>query len=147
MASAAGIGKLAKFRALSAADQWLIVRAAFWLLIARIMIAVTTFEKLAQRLSSGQASERVVGDPDLLKRVGYAVTAAAAHVPWRSDCFPQTIAARMLLKGYDHPSAIHLGVERVGDSDLAGHAWLTCGDVVVVGGDELDRYTEVHRLT
>ncbi len=27
---------------------------------------------------------------------------------------------------------------------LAGHAWLTCGDTVVTGGEELD--TEIHRL-
>ena len=75
-----------------------------------------------------------------------AVAAAANNVPWRSDCFPQTIAARGLLLTYGYRSTIHLGVERAGDGIL-GHAWLTCGDVVVTGDSELDRYTEIHRFT
>jgi hypothetical protein len=40
----------------------------------------------------------------------------------------------MLLKHHGYGSTIHLGVKRVGDGELEGHAWLTCGDVVVTGG-------------
>ena len=146
MAGAEPKGKPAKFLALDAADKWLVVRATFWLLAARVMILMTPFEKLATRLSASADNEEKKVDPELLGRVGYAVAVAAAQVPWRSDCFPQTIAAHMLLKGKGISSVIHLGVERVGDSGLDGHAWLTCGDTVVIGGAELDRYTEVHRL-
>ena len=69
--------------------------------------------------------------------------AAAGNVPWRSDCFPQTIAARMILRHHGYASTIHLGIERQGESDLIGHAWVTCGDTVVTGGEDLDRYTEM----
>ena len=135
--------KLRRFGELSLADKWLLMRAAAWLGIARLRLAITPFEKLAGELPKEQGAS--APDPDLLERVGFAVSAAAANVPWRSDCFPQTIAARSLLKTYGLASTVHLGVERV-DDDLAGHAWLTCGDTVVTGGADLDRYTEVHRL-
>ena len=75
------------------------------------------------------------------------VSPQVSHVPWRSDCFPQTIAARMLLKRHGYASTIHIGVERIGDDELKGHAWLTCGETVITGGTDLDRYPELHTLS
>ena len=131
---------------LDAVDKWLLLRATAWLAIARIMLTVMPFRQLSARLSAKSNSPQIEPDPDLLQRITYAVSAAANNVPWRSDCFPQTIAARMLLKRYGHASTIHFGVERVGEDVLEGHAWLTCGETVVTGAAELDRYAEVHRL-
>ena len=136
--------KLRRFGELSGPDQWLLLRAAVWLAVARLRLVVTPFQKLATRLAAEEGGSEP--DPDLIHRVGFAVSTAAANVPWRSDCFPQTIAARSILKRYGYTSTVHLGVDRVGTNDLLGHAWLTCGDTVVTGGADLDRYTEVHRL-
>ena len=131
---------------LDAANKWLLLRATAWLAIARIMLTVMPFRQLSARLSAKSHSPQIEPDPDLLQRITYAVSAAANNVPWRSDCFPQTIAARMLLKSYGLASTIHFGVDRVGEEVLEGHAWLTCGETVVTGAAELDRYAEVHRL-
>jgi len=139
--------RLKRFAQLSGTDKWLLVRAVAWLAIARLMLAGMSFRRLSARLSAAQEATRVEPDPELLASVGRAVAVAAKHVPWRSDCFPQTIAARMLLRGYGLPSTIHFGVERIGDDELAGHAWLTCGETVVTGGGELDRYIELHSLS
>ena len=136
--------KLRRFGELSGPDKWLLLRAAVWLGVARLRLAVTPFQKLVERLSPEQGGSDP--DPDLVYRVGLAVSRAAANVPWRSDCFPQTIAARSMLNRLGYTSTVHLGVDRVGEDDLMGHAWLTCGDTVVTGGVDLDRYTEVHRL-
>ena len=136
--------KLRRFGELSLADKWLLLRAVFWLAVARVWLLVTPFRHVARRLSD--KSEHKVADPVLLQRIGYAVSAAGANVPWRSDCFPQAIAARALLRSFGYSSIIHLGVEKPDTDALAGHAWLTCEDTVVTGGADLDRYTEVHRL-
>ena len=95
------------------------------------------------KLPREQDSEVDRPEPELLRRIGCAVSAAAANVPWRSDCFPQCIAGWMLLKHYGYNSTIHLGVEKKGKDYLAGHAWLTNGGKVVVGGENLDRYTQM----
>jgi hypothetical protein len=137
---------LGKFGELDGADQWLVLRAAAWLGIARLMLIVMPFRRLAERLASDNKSSLVDPDADFLKRTGYAVSVAASRVPWRADCFPQTIAARMILKNKGYPSTIHIGVERVGDNVLNGHAWLTCGETVVTGDYDLQRYTELHTL-
>ena len=132
---------------LDGADRWLLLRAMAWLGIARIMLIVMPFRRLVARLSTETNSTQIEPDQDLLQRIAYAISAAANNVPWRSDCFPQTIAARMLLKRYGHASTIHFGVERVGEDVLNGHAWLTCGGTVVIGGAELHRYSELHSLS
>ena len=137
-------GKLAKFVKLDGLDRRLLVRAVFSLAMARLRLALTPFQKLATRLASEQGGSEP--DPELVNRVGLAVSRAAANVPWRSDCFPQTIAARSMLKRYGYASTVHLGVDRVGADELLGHAWLTCGDTVLTGGADIDRFTEVHRL-
>ena len=49
----------------------------------------------------------------------------------------------MLLKHHGYPSTIHLGVEKRCSDSLAGHAWLTCGGTIVLGGKESARYTEM----
>lgn len=147
--------KLRRFGELSGPDKGLLLRAVVWLAIARVRLAITPFPKLVEGLSSKPENKvsvtlfpsNRVTDTLFPERVGYAVRMAAANVPWRSDCFPQTIAAYSMLKRYGYSSTVHLGVERVGEDDLLGHAWLTCADTVVTGGAELDRYTEVHRLS
>ena len=135
--------KLAKFSALAGADKLLLLHATVWLALARLMLLLMPFNKLATRLSGERGSSIYQVDPELLERIGYAVRAAAGNVPWRSDCFPQCIAGRMLLKHYGHKSTIHLGVEKKDKDSIAGHAWLTCDGNVVVGGEDLDRYTEM----
>ena len=137
--------KWRRFIQLDGADKWLLLRATVWLAIARIMLVAMSFERLSARLSATGNSAQAEPDQDLLERIGFAVSAAANNVPWRSDCFPQTIAARMLLKRFGYASTIHIGVERAGEDVLNGHAWLTCGETVVTGGAELDRYAEIHR--
>jgi len=139
-----GRGRLRRFRQLDPADRRLFLGAAYWLAVARVWLLVLPFRYLADRLGTGAGS--VEPDPVLLERVGRAVSSAAAHVPWRSDCFPQSIAANRLLKRLGYASTIHLGVERAGEQGLSGHAWVTCGTVVVTGGTEVARYAEIHRF-
>ena len=146
MTSQLRTGKLQRFLELDRADRWLLLSAVAWLAVARVRLAATPFARLAEGLASKPVSSDVPVDSRLPERVGFVVRAAANNVPWRSDCFPQAIAAREMLRRRGCASAIHLGVDKVDEKNIAGHAWLTCGDTVVTGGETMDRYFEVHRL-
>ena len=134
--------KLRRFGRLEGRDKWMLFHAALWLAAARVMLMAMPFPKLASSLSGKDREEVDAPDAELLRRISAAVGAAAGNVPWRSDCFPQAIAGHMLLRHHGYRSTIHLGVERGGGDDLKGHAWLTSGDTVVTGGENLDRYVE-----
>ena len=137
---------LLRFRQLDGNDKLLLARAVVWLLMARIMIAIFCFRRIAAWLSTTPVVGDDAPEPDTLRRVGYTVSAAANHVPWRSDCLPQTIAARALLQRYGYSCKIHLGVEKTTADAIAGHAWLTCGETIVIGEAQAGRYTEIHHL-
>jgi hypothetical protein len=66
---------------------------------------------------------------------------AARHTPWRSECYPQALAARVLLTLAGVPHVVSFGVRRDGDA-LVAHAWVHAGDLTVTGGSG-HRYTEV----
>ena len=138
--------KLARFSELDGADKWLFLRAAAWLAVARLMLIVIPFRRLSTRLSANDNSVSEPPDQKYLRRVSFAVTAAANNVPWRSDCFPQAIAARILLNRQGYASTIHLGVEKTSPDAVVGHAWLTCRETVVTGGEKAGHYVEIHRL-
>ena len=138
--------KLEIFRAQDGADKRMLLHAAAWLAFARIMLLVLPFPRLAKRLSAKEDASESAPDPELIRRIGHAVQTAAGSLPWRSDCFPQGIAGWMVLKHHGYTGTIHLGVERSGEKDLVGHAWLTYGDTVITGGEDLGRYAEIHRL-
>ena len=138
--------KLRRFGGLSSADKWLFLRAVAWLAVARVMLIVLSFRRLSTRLSAGDNASSETPGQEYLQRVSFAMAAAASNVPWRSDCFPQAIAARMLLSRQGYGSTIHLGFEKAAPDTVAGHAWLTCGDTVVTGGEQVGRYAEIHRL-
>lgn len=105
------------------------------------------FRRLAEHIGTDAAPGHAPVDRDYLDRVSYAVNAAANNVPWRSDCFPRAIAAHKLLSKRGYATTIHLGVEKNSDSGIAAHAWLTCADVVVTGGEDVDRYTEMMTIS
>ena len=146
MTSQQHTSKFRRFLQLDIRDKRLLLSAVGRLLVARIQLAATPFARLAETPITGSGVTSSEIDAELLARIGFAVRAAANNVPWRSDCFPQAIAARALLREYGYASTIHIGVEKVGEGGIAGHAWLTCGNTVVTGDEGLDRYSEVHRL-
>src|SRR5262245_44559583 len=69
-----------------------------------------------------------------LARLSWAICAAAARVPWRSDCLPQAMAAERWLRRYGMRPHFFVGVAKDAHGRLEAHAWLRCDDVTVTGG-------------
>lgn len=127
-----------------------------WLLLggANLLIALLPFRVVRRLLGEDEA--RSGGDlpaegPALTaaqhaqaRRIGILVAGAAAHAPWRSDCYPQALAGRTMLALRRIPHAVCFGVRRDGDA-LVAHAWIRAGDLVVTGGNG-QSYTEVARF-
>jgi hypothetical protein len=72
--------------------------------------------------------------------VRWAVLSVARSSPIRFVCFPQCVAASVLLRGRGIGSVLHYGVTRK-DGALATHTWLQAGDRIVIGGEVSEEYT------
>jgi hypothetical protein len=114
-------------------QQWLdLGRAAYELALARWKVSHTDANELLGVMRSQGVATRPIGE--MAERVAFAIPRVASRVPWRANCLVQALAARRWLRRAGIASQIHLGVRKPTD-DLDAHAWLTCGDRIITGGD------------
>ena len=129
--------RLRRFLRRSWRDQWLFVTAYILLGLARLAINTLKFEALAKCLGTSGVETSTVELPAHLaeaRRIAWAVGAASRYTPWSSNCFPQAVAARFLLRRRGIPSTLYLGAAFKARTELEAHAWLRCGPLYVTGG-------------
>ena len=107
------------------------------LLIARIRHVSQPVGKILRELQD----KRIQSDGDTrsevdLLRLSWAIGAAAARVPWRSDCLLQAMAADRWLRRRGMQPEFFVGVTKDAGGQLEAHAWLRCGDAMVTGADD-----------
>lgn len=135
-----------KFRTAAAqpASVWLWIVPS-WMLIgtASALIVVLPFRWIARRLGHqlGSVSLTPVVTPVQQRRAHdlmRAIAIAAEYAPFRADCLPQAITARILCGLLHIPYALHLGVSTdtalAEDNGLAAHAWVVSGAICITGG-------------
>ncbi|GAA0267016.1 hypothetical protein GCM10009127_03290 [Alteraurantiacibacter aestuarii] len=118
----------------------LAIRALMELARARLRLVrleagdIHLYNRIAAR-SGRAAGKALAGDAAQVDLVARAVPGVARHIPWRSDCLIQAIAAQRLLTARGIATAIVIGVDRPAETGFAAHAWLEYGDRTVTGGD------------
>ena len=84
------------------------------------------------------------GERERALAVRRTIALAARYSPWKANCYPQAITARLLLGLYGVPYAIHFGLKRMPEGDgHDAHAWVVSGPVAVTGGHSFGAYTVV----
>lgn len=122
-----------------------------WILLglSRFMIVVLSFKSIAPWIGvhDGLAPRTplcTAEQENRLLAIKVAIGVASKYAPWRSDCFPQAITARVILGCYSIPFALFFGMRRdEGDGQLKAHAWLVSGRVKVSGGHSFNQFTSV----
>ena len=102
------------------------VRAGLFVLPFRVIRSLTA--KMRRRLPAHSAP-----------RCAWAVRAASRYVP-RATCLTQALAAQALLTESGHESSIEIGVMKDQRRRFRAHAWVICGEEIVIGGAGADRY-------
>jgi len=138
---------LREARSCTWAERRLVVEAALALTTMRMALAMVPFHRIARwlRLDEGEGSLDIVDQARSGTAVGWAVEAAAAHLPWATTCLMQSLAAAALLRRRHMTASLYLGVAR--DSSvpdgMAAHAWLRSGDTVLTGAASRDHFTVI----
>ncbi len=121
------------------ADQWLLLQALVLLGAARLAIRALPFPRLEPLIGTRSAeSPHEVSAPELqqARRVAWTIRRISDHTPWTSNCFPQALTARWLLRRKGIDSTLYLGAAFRPDGDgLRAHAWSRCGELYMTGGD------------
>lgn len=122
-----------------------------WLLLgaSRFVILTVPFRRLAFWLGVHEGIAPWVPLVDARSEatalsISRVVQMAAKYTPWKSNCFPQALTARILLGFYGVPYSLFFGVNRnAEDVTLAAHAWVAVGRVRVTGGMSFNQFIVV----
>jgi len=71
--------------------------------------------------------------------VAWAVAIAARYVPGGDNCLVQALAGAAIMARLGLRARVRLGVAHQGV--FAAHAWVECGDRIVIGAQEAARYS------
>jgi len=145
--------RLVRFAQVGSRRRAVLIEAVLWLLVARLSLIFVSFPRLARRLGT------VVGPDDtrallvqahcpddharLAAEIGWAVTRAARHVPFKAVCLPQAMAARIMLKRRGVDSVLHFGARIGQDKPIDAHAWLDAAGVEVTGYPVAETFAEI----
>ena len=145
--------RLRKFARVGGERRALLIEAAFWLLTARLALLFLPFPRIAGRLGTFVPA----GDPRVLQakaaaspkqvrlagEIGWAVTRAARHVPFKAVCLPQAMAAQIMLRRRGVASVMRFGAVRATEKTLEAHAWLDAAGVEVTGYPVAGQFVEI----
>jgi hypothetical protein len=126
------------------ADEWVLLAVAVAeLSIARFKLQSFTARSLLEETAPTRTAPLAVNEDTsrqeaLVTRVSWAIQRTAPHLPWRSDCLVQALAAQRWLRRGQVGSQLSLGVRKGSSDVIEAHAWLRCGNIVVTGGASED---------
>lgn len=103
------------------------------ILAVRLGLTLTSLKDVRASMLPRIGNDRHI-DLVAVARLAWAVKMAAYLVPFAS-CLTQAQACQILLARQGWDSTLFLGVRRTPAGKVEAHAWLRCGDNVVVGGD------------
>lgn len=138
----------AKWRKRSRIERLLLLEAFALLGVARLLVVSTPFRWLAASLGERMKESSPEVTPDdlhLARLVGQAVRSAASNTPWESVCLPQAVAGQWMLKRRGIAATLYLGAMKADNKpeQLAAHAWLRCGDIILTGAAGHRQFTVV----
>ena len=126
-----------------------------WLLAARVLLFAVPFPRLAKWFGQFtppigesarlQREDVPAAETNAAEAIGWAVTRAARHVPFRAVCLPQAIAAKAMLSRRGVKSVMHFGAAKGTSQEkpLETHAWLDAAGVEVTGYPVAQQFTEI----
>lgn len=144
--------RLSRLRRLDRRRRALLLEAVVWLGMARLLLLVVPFPRIARRLGrflppeEGRHQAFPVSPPpeqaDLAGAVGWAVSRAARHMPFQAVCLPQAMAAKVMLGRRGVPSVLSFGLTKT-LKGVESHAWLAAAGVEVTGYPVRHDFTEI----
>jgi len=115
------------------------IEAAVLLGAARLAIVALPSPRLmallGEPLTESAERELTGAERHKIGRVRWAILGISRRTPWTSNCLPQALTAKYMLRRRGLDSTIYVGAAFTPTKDaLRAHAWLRCHDVPVTGG-------------
>jgi len=126
-------------------DYTLFAEAWILLAFARFMLLFVPFRMIAKLLGKAmyEPPEGYGKDTAIQNRISEAIRRACSRSPWRTKCFEQAIAAKIMLKARSLPGTVYFGVNKKTPGKMEAHAWVKSNSLIVTGAAGVERFTVV----
>lgn len=127
----------------SIVDYRLFIEAWIYLSIAKLMVQLFPFKKIASKLGTPQQdSSKQTATSSMVDQIELSIVRAVKYVFFTSKCYDQALAVTLMLKRRRVSSTIYFGVYKE-LNQLIAHAWVKCGDKIVAGKKGYEKFTPV----
>jgi hypothetical protein len=138
--------KLDRFFHLSPGERRAFFEAACMLLFVRLAVLLLPFRWIAPRLTACVSGSPVKHGTKLDHQaalIGQSIDRAGYYMPWKSTCLVRAITGKFMLRRRRISNTLYLGVAWDEPHAMAAHAWLCCGNRIVTGAREKERFAVV----
>ena len=129
-------------------ERELYVRAFLLVVGIRLILWLLPFSVCRRLLVGGRPPFGfAASDPQLSPAaIAAAVNRVARLVPG-ATCLPRALAVQALLRRSGHAAHLRIGIARADAAGIEAHAWIEYGDSIVIGGEDLARYSQLPALS
>ncbi len=141
------MSKIKTFFRLSPVTQLLFIEALFLLPLCQCSVKLLHFKHLIKLFKlkpcNTPSSSQITTSKDIVELVGWVIyKALSIPGPSRARCLAQALTARILLHQQGQKCVLTIGAA-IGDQTMIAHAWLYCGEIVVAGKKEIEKYQKI----
>jgi hypothetical protein len=122
---------------LSKSEILLLLQAGALVVAVRVALWIWPYDRVRAYLDGRQV---VLEHGQPSARVVRFISAVSRFVP-RANCLTRALAAETLLRRHGHTATLQIGVSKNSSEYLQAHAWVECGGIIVMGGDEAEGFT------
>ena len=120
----------------------MILEAIVFLIFAKLLLVVVPFSWLSRYM--GELVDTPPNDTFVksneVSLISRAIVKANRNIPFETACYPQALAAKLLLKRRNLDSTVFIGVQKDDLGRISGHAWLKYGECVVTGKEKHETF-------
>ncbi len=138
------VNNLRKWGELSWAERGLLLETAVLSITVRLCLWLIPFRLLAPYL--GRETQTVAAQAISQKkqqqadRISWSVQVVARQTRWQNCCLVNSIVAKTILRRRGIGTQLFLGLAKDDQRNLQAHAWLSCGDFIVTGQENHERF-------
>ena len=127
-------------------DYILFIEAWCLLALARCFIYLFPFKYIVlilERKPNVNKAHRNV-NPFILDEISNAIRRGCSHSFWKTKCFEQALAGKIMLNRRRINSSVYFGVADNGV--FMAHAWLECEGRTITGGKGKDKFAVINKF-
>lgn len=142
--------KLKLFLKLGIHNQLLFARTFVLSGFFRFLMVYAPFKYLKKYMGVAK-TESAKKVPDMYyeeaRRIQRIVLLVCNYTPWQSKCLVRALLVQYFLKRKGIATTIYLGVNKDDMNQMAAHAWIRCGEMIVTGQYEKDHFVQVAKFS